>query len=326
MANVVALDPGTATLLSARKVGDKVVIQRMRNAFMSVRPSPWADRMLTDLKVPKANLPDGSILILGDEAFEMAATFGAELRRPMARGFLSPGEAYALPVMAAMLERMVGKGEGLCVYNVPAPPVDSDMDGSFHRESVAAIVGRCGWKARHIGEGHAVGLAELAADQFTGVATSWGGGMVNVAILYRSMPVVEFSSSLSGDWIDQQVARACAIPTPRAIEVKESGFDLTKPVGREQEAVAAYTKEAIRRTLRAIGERFAAKSDAPRFKTPPPVVLAGGTVLLNGFLDVFKACVADQPLPFTVGSVRVAPDPITSVVRGDLVCAQLEMP
>ena len=52
-----------------------------------------------------------------------------------------------------------------------------------------------GYDVRAINEGLAVVLAELVANDFTGVGISFGGGMCNVCLAYLGLPAVTFSTT-----------------------------------------------------------------------------------------------------------------------------------
>jgi len=64
----------------------------------------------------------------------------------------------------------------------------------------------------------------------TGMAASFGGGMVNVCLTIYGEPVVTFSLGKGGDWIDTSVARALDMNVSAVQHNKETlDVDINKP-------------------------------------------------------------------------------------------------
>ena len=54
------------------------------------------------------------------------------------------------------------------------------------------------------------------------------------------------------------------------------------------------------------------------------MILAGGTSMVPGFRDLFEDQLKLARLPFDMGEVRMAEEPMTSVARGCLIAAVAE--
>jgi hypothetical protein len=322
------LDIGTANLLSAVQAHDGgITVRAERNAFLEI-PAEFASNkaMLTKLNVPYVSHKD-RLYVLGDAAFQLANMFGKEVRRPMQDGFLSPNEQDAIPMLRFIIDRLLGPPavEGESVYFcIPAPSIDKENDTVYHEGIAAGIVKKLGFTPKSINEGHAVVYAELADQDFTGIGISCGGGMFNVCVAYKTIPAVTFSVSRGGDWIDAHVAKVMGIPRTRATAIKESGVDLTAPKSREEEAIVLYYRNLISYVLRNLKQRFQLARDVPQFTDPVEVVVAGGTSLVGGFVEVFADELQKVEFPLAVAGVRRAEDAFTSVVRGCLIAAALE--
>ena len=115
------------------------------------------------------------------------------------------------------------------------------------------------------------------ADDFTGIGCSFGGGMVNVCVSYKTIPALTFSVARGGDWIDSNAANVLGMPSSKATFIKESGMDIRNPKGREEEAIAIYYRNLISYTLTNIKNRFQMGKDMPSFNEPVDIVCAGGT-------------------------------------------------
>lgn len=320
------LDVGTANLVSAVQ-NDKggITISKERNAFIDIQSDVYSKRMLTQLKVPYVMFND-KMVVLGDAAFELSNIFGRETRRPMKDGLISPDEVDALPMVRLIIEKILGtpQADGERVYfSVPAESVDKVNNIIYHQGLFEGLLRKMGYKPKALNEGHAVVFSELAEADFTGIGISFGGGMVNVCVCYKTIPAVSFSISRGGDWIDGNVANVLGINSTKAAFIKEQGVDLTKPKGREEEAIVIYYRNLINYVLQNIRAKFNAASDVPEFRDPIEIVCSGGTSMIEGFEQVFQEELDSVNLPFDIKGVRRADEPLTSVAKGCLIAAAI---
>jgi regulator of replication initiation timing len=322
------LDIGTVNLVSAaqNEIGE-TEIRLQRNVFIDVEITPYTKAMLTKLGVAYV-IQGKRMYVLGEPAFQLANVLNRATRRPMADGLISPKEQDALPVMKLLIHSIIGDprapGE-VCFYSVPGEPVDSDLSVAYHRDLFDAVLKSLGYKPSHILEGHAVTFAELADEDFTGIGVSCGGGMFNVCVAYKSMPALTFSTARSGDWVDRNVAQALGIKPEKAAMLKEKGVDLTKPMNREEDAIAIYYRNLIQYNLTNIAERFRAAENMPTFSEPVSLVFSGGTSMAGNFIELVKTVFKGLDFPIPIKDVRLAKDPLNATAKGALVAAQLEM-
>jgi hypothetical protein len=319
------LDIGTANLVSAVQNEGGIQLALQRNAFIDVQSDVYTKNMLTKLGVPYAQQND-RLYVLGDASFELANIFGRETRRPMQRGLISPNEIDALPVIRLLIERVLGMptiADEKLYFSVPAEPIDSDLNVVYHEGIFSGMLRKVGYDARPIVEGHAVALAELADEDFTGIGISCGGGMFNVCVSYKTIPALTFATTRAGDWVDQNVAAVCGIPTSKATLVKEEGVDLMNPVGREQEAVSIYYRNLINYTLVNIKHRFESSEGMPVFREPISIVCSGGTSLVGSFIECFREEFQKVSFPIPVRDIRLAENPLMVVAKGALIAAAI---
>ena len=321
------LDVGTANLLSAvQDSNGEIVVKRERNAFLEI-PSEFSGNrdMLTRLNVPYVSYRD-KLFVLGDASFNLANMFGKEVRRPMQDGFLAPTEQDAIPMIRFIVERLLGEpavdGEPVH-FCIPAPSIDKENDTVYHEGIVTGILKKLGFTPHPMNEGHAIVYSELAEQDFTGIGVSCGGGMFNVCVAYKTIPAVKFSVARGGDWIDAHVAKVMGISRTRATAIKEGDVNLMQPRSREEEAVVLYYRNLISYVLQNLKQRFQLARDVPQFEDPVEVVVAGGTALVGGFVEIFAEELHKVDFPLQVAGVRRAEDALSSVVRGCLIAAAL---
>lgn len=325
----VGLDLGTMNCLSARKQSDdKVKQSRIRDAFLDLDPE--AKRTL---KLSKASFieADGRLIVLGDAALTMANLFKREVRRPLSKGLIAAGEMDAQEILGILIEQILGKPlvpAEHCFYSIPAAPVDIEgSDVVYHREVCRKILASQGYTPHPTNEALAIIYSQCADEQFSGLALSFGAGMVNVALAFQATLGMEFSIAKSGDWVDSQSAKALGKTASQMCAIKEKGLDLRNTITREQEAIGFYLSAVIDNALDQIAKRFKLVEGSVDLPQPIPLIVSGGTSTATGFLDLFKERFVDMQkkgFPIPISEVRAAKDPLGAVAEGLLVLAQAE--
>lgn len=320
------LDIGTANIAAAVQTPDGgIQVNVERNAFLDINSDVYSKNMLTKLKVPYV-VHNSKLVVIGESAFELANVFGKETRRPMSDGLISPNESDAIPMIKLIISKVLGEprqqGEN-CYFCVPAESLDVDNNVVYHQGLFEGLVAKLGYTARAINEAHAVVFSELAESDFTGIGLSFGGGMANACVTYKSIPCLSFSVARGGDWIDKNVAQVLGIKKSKATFIKERGVDIRDPKNREEEAVSIYYRNLISYVLENIKARFEGGQNMPNFQEPVDIACAGGTSMVGGFIEVFRDEFAKIDFPIPVARIFRSEDPLTSVARGCLVAAAI---
>jgi len=317
----VGLDVGTAYLVASREIqGSKVFVKTERNAFLSVRGDQATQDFLKELRIKYASLGN-NMFVLGNLAHKFANILNSEVQRTMSMGILNPSESESISIIKLIVQNIIWepreKGE-ICCFSIPANPVDRNQDTIYHRSVFEGILKTIGYEPVVIDEGYAVVLSELEYKNFTGVGVSCGGGMVNVCAAYRSVPLISFSMTRGGDWIDKSTAKVLNIPITQVTTIKEQGMDLKSPKSREEEALAIYYRNYIRYFLENMAQVFNKAQETPQFSEPVDIVFAGGSSLVGGFIDMVKEELSHVKIGLSIGEIKISDDPFTSVARGCL--------
>ncbi|MCB9893704.1 MAG: hypothetical protein H6839_04570 [Planctomycetes bacterium] len=320
------LDVGTANLVASRMDEEGgIEFFPARNAFLDVPEDPYTLKMLKGQGVPYIKR-ENKLFIIGEDAFELANIFNREMRRPMKNGLISPTDVDAMPMEVELFKKILGppRSEGEIVYySIPADPVDSTMNIVYHTNIANGLLDRLGYRGHPFNEGQAVVFSELGDDDFTGIGISCGGGMVNVCVTFRSMPVVSFSTAKGGDWIDQQAAQVMGCAASKITAVKERGVDINAPKTPEEEAIVIYYRHLIKYSLDNIIKKFEVTKDIPNFPKPVPIAISGGTSKVGGFVEVFKdefSKMANR-FPIKISDIRRAEDQLNATSKGCLLAA-----
>ncbi len=331
----VGLDVGTSFLVSGRFGNDgKIGFKKMRDCFIQLEPKTPINAKFIKKGIEDRNAPyiekDGSFYVLGEEAFLMANERHITTRRPMHRGVLAPSESEAFPILQELIKRLVGEpkeeGETL-IFSVPAKPIDAEFDQLFHQDMIKSFIDSLGYNAQAMNEAEALAYSELLDEGLTGVAVSCGAGMMNVAVLSAGDPVVTFSTSKSGDWVDAQAAMATNMTASIIQQEKEHpDLDLMNPDpgNQVQAAISVYYGNLLVYTLENIAHDLANSPSLPKFKDPVPLIVAGGTSLPRGFIQKFEQALGAVDMPIQISEVRHASDPLHAVSNGLTLAASME--
>jgi len=331
----IGLDCGTSFYITAKEDS----IKKQRNAFLTVDgDAEQAKRMLRRQSIPFVEKA-GKVHIVGQHAFNYAQIFSAAtLRRPMKSGLLNPEEKDSLPILNAIIGELIGKStkNEICVYCVPAKPIDQDREISYHEDVLDTIIGSYGYNTKKVEEAVALGYEGLVDHQLTGISISMGAGMCNIAVMYQGMTAVSFSVARGGDWVDNNVSVDTGVPIAKVTNIKESSnqLDLTKGVmqdiygeGTEEynvmHAIRSYYGALINYLLTNLKVQFEGTANVPNFPDSVPIVIGGGTSLVKGFLDVFNEQFDQDTFPIQVNEIKIIEDAHTAIARGCLSEAQL---
>lgn len=330
------LDVGTSFIVLSQGYSDKAISYTdFRDAFYTIKPTnPIAEKMLEKGLEGKIFIKDNesnSFIVLGKDAIEQALERNETAKRPMYRGIVSAKEKNARNVLSFILKEVVGQPEApgeKIVFCIPAQPIDQDdqeFDVGYHEDVVKTTLSGCGYDPKSIFEAEALCYSELGDVNYTGMCLSWGAGMVNTCIMLNGEPIILFSTTKSGDWVDRMSASATGEEDGLVQAEKESGGFIigenhSNPV---LSAISAYYERLIDYTTKQVAASLASHKMMPKFKKPLTVVVAGGTSQANGFVEMFAKKLSENNFPVEVKEVRHAKDPLHAVARGCLIAAKI---
>jgi len=323
------LDLGTMNLVSARQTGgNQIETKRIRDVFIDLDIETKKTLRLSQVDYVEQG---DTLVVLGDPALNMANLFKREVRRPLSHGIISSAELEAQQILSLLIENVLGKPVSPnehCFYSVPAEPVDDvGQDIIYHTEVFRKILTELGYTPHPMNEAMAIIYSQCMNENFSGLAASFGSGMMNIALSYQTVKGLDFALARCGDWVDAHAAKAIGSTASRMCAIKEKGVDLSNPTNREEEAIALYIRALIKYCLDNIAVQFKKVQAAIDLPDPVPFVVSGGTSKANGFMKVFTEefeAVKRRGFPIEISEIRTARDPMTAVAEGLLVLAMEE--
>jgi actin-related protein len=149
-----------------------------------------------------------------------------------------------------------------------------------------------------------------------------GAGMVNICYAMFGTPVFSFSVVNSGDWIDQQSAKATG-ESIAVINKEKMSVDLTKDGNSLiQNTIKLQYELMIQKAVSGIKKAFDELGTKVRSESALDVVVAGGTSSPNGFDKLFEKHLKSVKLPVEIDKVIKPADPLFAVARGCLLAAE----
>lgn len=330
----VGVDIGTCFLVSARQGEDnQTKIKSVRDAFIDMPNDPQVKNMMKMSGVDFIeDEEEEKLYIIGDPAVVMANIFNKEARRPLSKGFISPGELEAEKVLKILLKNILGNTRvenETCYYSVPAEPVDKEADIVYHQAMFSKLIGSFGYKPVALNEAAAIIYSNCSKEKFSALAVSAGAGMLNICLMYQTMIGMAFSIQRAGDFIDSSAAQATGTTASRIQSIKEKGVNLMDPsegepkTFREREAICIYYKSLVLYALEMIKTEFKKREGTIELPHAIPIVLSGGTSLAKNFKEFFENGFNSMKgkFPIPVSEVRMATNPLNAVAQGLLVAA-----
>jgi len=331
----VGVDVGTSNIVVARQTEDGSFINRFhRDMLYPLDISDESADLLDRSDYLYVKVSD-KYYIVGEDALRLVNAIGkGEVVRPMKDGILNPQLKESSELLFYIIKAVVGEplipNEPLR-FSLPANPIDRDLDNLFHKMVLKSFFAKMGYSAESVNEGMCICFdcnPVMKSDEgevpLSGVACSFGGGMVNISLMYKGMELNSFSITKSGDEIDEKSSLATGISKNKIIKIKEKQLDLNNVdmSDRVQAALSIYYDEMLDRITHYIAREFKEKSSDMDGKIE--IVVAGGTSMAPGFCKRFEEAISRTDIPFDVYNIRHSETPFYSVSQGACIRAQAD--
>ena len=335
----ISLDVGTSRLRSLRRAGCELVGRAVPAAFALLDDEPATRSLLERAGLGYAT-GDGEIALIGETATQQAPVFQSAVLRLLPNGKIPTDDPPARQVLAALIESLLPSD--------PAPgevcglvlPVAAMVDPPS-RDFLSHLISLQGFDPLVISAGHAIALANLSNDGYTGLSLSFGAGGMALSLVHRGRELCCVTDSRGCDSIDEEVAatlkqyafdrhgmRRLDIEAARRLRERLSD-SLTRPQSEPAKLVAELTTEILSNVVQTFAKRLAQRNLGP-FPQPLPVIIAGGPTHAAGFLWLLQQELHSAGLTSLCGPIRFAsgtegaPGTEYLVARGALIHAELE--
>jgi hypothetical protein len=329
----IALDIGTSRLRSLRREGVELIGRSVPAAFSIVDDDAMSRRLLAKADLSFAT-GDGELALIGDAALEHAAAFHAARLPLLPGGMVSTDDPPARQLIGTIIESLLPEANVAAAPCGLVMPVASLADeGST--EFIVRLIKMRGYVPLVLTATHALALATLSSEGFTGVSLTIGAGGTSMSLVHRGRELAAAQDHRGTDWIDARLASALRRYTHgsdggRFLDtesVRRQRESLSEPLTRPTSEIALKIAESYRELLEAITRDLAVclrRENLGRFERPLSIVCAGGGTRATGFLSLLTSALASVELPCAIGETRLTPPDDFIIARGALIHAELE--
>ena len=295
--------------------------------------------IINEPSIVAVNTKTEQILAVGNQAKDMLGKTPPHIQttRPLTNGIISDFE-IAEKMLRYFVEK-VYEGSSISFLSRPTVVIGAPVDiTEVERKAIADAVISAGARQVHIVEecmAAAIGSRLPATEPVGNFIVEIGGGTTEIAVISLGGIATKKSIKIAGDELNRNIIQyardvfkllvgerqaeeikikiGSAVELPEPMEFPMRGRDLVTGLPREIMITDGEVREAMIKSLRTIVENIKATLEI----TPPEltvdihergILLSGGGALLRGIDQlIYKAL----SIP-----VRIADDPLTSVVRG----------
>jgi len=348
-----ALDAGSSEMRSLRTDADQVRARRCPSVYALLDDTEPHRSSLQQMDVPFARC-DGQLVLFGPGVERCTQLFRIPQRQLFSEGRVPEENPPARQLLANIVEALIGRAEpegqpcALIIPPVPTPPESSSRDskradascGEFLRH----LVELQGYAPLPLSAPHALVLAELATEAFTGIGMTFGAGTSEAALVHRGNELAHCATPFAGNWVDVRVARADELflwdaqgnkhlDTAAARSKKESlaqtgPFPESFPggdssAGLKEPRLRDLFRGMIEFLLQQAATRFSPVLKQFRIPGPMTAVVSGGSTRLPGFRNLLEDALGTVSFPVPLSEFRIVESDL-AVAQGGLIRAELE--
>lgn len=333
-----AIDFGARVFRGLRVERSELRGQRVR-ATMLVVPDSAISREVLDRAGLGYGVSEGGLVLMGSAAVEMARMFGAPSRDVLRDGRAPARDPIARQVAGLLADGVLGtpahEGE-VCAYvcHEPGPGgIDRQGDDFFGR-----LVRLRGYRPVRVSAGLALVHAELATEQFTGLALDFGASGTEFSLAVCGREVLSGRLAGGGRGLDEEYAHEFGLQVWDSQGGTQSDLDgaaarrealsenLASPATAEGEAWGRLYRNMLARQSRELATALEAAELSDGWRRPLAMVYAGGLTHVPGFEALLQTALGEVRLPIDIQRVFAADPSPYCVARGALILAELEQP
>lgn len=326
------LDCGTSRFRALERKHHELCGRHLPTAYAAVPDRDAQRRLLSQARIPCC-WSDDALLILGPEAPHVAEALHRPLIPLLPEARLPEEDPIGRQVAARLVEMVLPPPprNGLATLAAPRDAGPGDPTCEFFTR----LLRLHGYETHVIPAVLAVALAELEADQYTGIAASFGAGTASIGLAHRGELVAHAVIEQAGDWIDRRLCerfrRTLFDPAGRqfldlagAARWKMSAErSLAAAVAPDEQLLRELYRESIRALLEAFRAVLSREVRRGMDRRPLPLVLHGGGTAILGFTHLWEECWRTAAIDLPVRRPQPTREGNWTVARGCLIHAEL---
>ncbi len=341
----IALDIGASQLRTLRRDDNRLIARSVDTLYSVLADTPAHRRLLDQAGIPFL-LCDRNLVLLSESAEESASLFRVPSRRLLPHGRVPAADPVARQLLACLIEAVLptaAAGGEICCLAIPSGIALESGQSHSDVEFYSRIIRLQGYIPKIVPASQSLILAELVDSSFTGIGLIFGASGCEAILAHRGQALCHAQTSFGGDAIDEQLRERNVAWHPPIANEAESPAEIIDEITiqklREaavpsERAPSASLEHVIAELLRRAGEKLIAAFDTelrrtPKARTVPgpvAVICAGGLAQTPGFDRLISDVIGQCQLPVACQTPRIADVSARSVLRGLLICGEVESP
>lgn len=331
----ISLDLGSHSFRSLRSAGDHLVARRIRSVYCTL-PDSDTHRRLLEKTGTEFLTCDQHLVLIGEPAIEIARLLQIPCQELLPRGQLAAHDPISRQIISLLIDALLPQsdGGGICCFT---------HGGAMRRSLVAAqldfftrLIRLRGYTPLPLPAGHALVLAELVEDRFTGVGVVVGAATCEVTVTQLGQELHSWTIPRGGRWIDEHMARERGdlfhdAAGQRLLDLDKAALDrealgsaVLAPVSRDEKLLARLCRELTWEIADDLCQKLREDPRLGSLPRPLSLVCGGGVSQIPGFADLLHEALQRRDGAIPVGRIVTSDSSPYTIARGLLVHAELE--
>lgn len=338
---IAAIDFGSSRIRSTFRTPDhpdRLSLFVERSEYALVQDTAQHRRALLDLQIPFAVCQD-ALAVVGNQASRARWLSRVPCTPLMYEGVIPSDDPPARQMLHNLVQAMLPQASGtgnVCAVALPAGS-DQSEPAIRNREFLCRLVTMAGYTPLVVNHAQAALLACGSDTGFSGISVVMGAETTEICLARHGRPLGSRSLDVGSNWIDTELARhfriyawddagTCYLDLDQVRTWKEAGeISLRQAMGDRERMLTRLYAVVLDRVARAIGQMLSTETVRRELQSHPVTLfLCGGAVRINGFSGLLTDRLMEHQIAEQIDAVRMAADPELAVVRGALICGELE--
>lgn len=295
-------------------------------------------KTLLEQQLPFAEC-DGSLIVAGNNSAKAAWLSRVPCTPLLSDGSVPSDDPPARQMLNVMVEAMLPPRDGksnLCGITLPGM-IDGSSQTGRSESFLCRLVRMRGYSPVLVRPAEAALLSSGSDIAFTGISIVMGAESTHICIARHGLVISHETLAIGSNWIDTELARQFKIyiwdedgnsyldlESVRNWKVSSS-VHLRNATGERERMMSRLYTVVLDRISRTVAEMLDSTPVRNMIqKQRLPVILSGGATMLDGFAGLLTDRFIEHEIAKKISAIRSSHDPASAVIRGALICAELE--
>ncbi len=315
-----AIDIGSTAVRTASGTADTVNFTAQPHAYLNLPDGDGSRKLVERFEMSPLAI-DGELLVVGDDAVELARSLSRSTKACFGRGHPKSSSRLAHAATRRLVEMLLdapGNKDASCVFAIPGTIDEASPADPLGDLELGGIVASLGYTPEPVGAPAAAALGAFGQEG-SGLLIVIGLAFSHMAVVVEGECAAVLTTPRAGELIDREAADALGSSAERISLLRERGIDLSQPHLREEEAIAVYVRTTVAHLALAMKERTAMlRVGAEAAGGTMPVLLAGGFARTGGICDPVRRELSALADVVELAPPEVASEPELAVLKGCL--------